>query len=160
MYEIETRIRIEAPIEVVFDVIADHERFFDGPDQEYCRLTTDGREERNGLGAVREICAQGMIFSEEITSFERPTRLEYVVRSLTTRSGRNLPLRHEIGWMQFATADEATEVEWRSRFEIPIPMVGKVMEIAAGRWSKAGFLKLLARARKEIEREVHVAPPA
>lgn len=109
MYEAHVTVRIRAPIEEVFEAVIYHERFFDGPDQEYCQLVVEGAGERNGLGAVREIGVSGLVFREEITGFERQTRCEYVVRSLETRNGRRVPMRHEGGWIHLTEGEDVTE---------------------------------------------------
>ncbi len=151
MYEVHANLVIRAPIEAVFDAVMDHERFFDGPDQEFCRLVREGTPEPNGLGAVREIGASGLVFSEEIVGFERPVRCEYVVRSLVTRSGRRVPMRHEGGWVDLAERDGATEVDWHSRFAITVPGVGWLLERIAGQVSRAAFQRLLEGARDRLE---------
>ena len=151
MYEVQIAIQIRAPIEVVFEAVVDHERFFQGPDQEFCRLAREGRVERNGLGAVREIGSNGLVFREEIIGFERPTRCEYVVRSLVTRAGRRVPMRHDGGWIQLTERDGATEVDWHSRFEIALPLFAWLVEQVAGRKSRGAFRRLLEQVRDRLE---------
>ena len=59
MYEIRVNERIQATRERVFDAIADHEHFLRGPGFDYCRITVEGKEDRNGLGAFREVSVNG-----------------------------------------------------------------------------------------------------
>jgi hypothetical protein len=58
MYEIHVTERVQADRERVFDAVADHERFFRGSAFEYCRVTVEGEEDRNGLGAFRTLLSQ------------------------------------------------------------------------------------------------------
>src|SRR5688572_11210652 len=101
MHQIEVRAEIRAPLTRVFDAFSDHERFFRGHGVKRCVVTTVGKTERNGLGAIREIDAGGALFREEVVHFERPTRFDYLIRSVTLR-GRRLPMEHELGWIEFS----------------------------------------------------------
>ncbi len=154
MYEIDINYTIAANTERVFDTINDHEHFFHGSGFEYCRLIREGAEDRNGVGVVREICVNGMVFTEEITRFERPTRLEYLVVKLERKSGSKIPLEHERGWIEFvASGSEAapkTNIRWRSRFKISVPIIGWLLEKIIGIGAANGFRRLLAQARGEI----------
>ena len=152
MYEIRVTERIQAARERVFDAIADHEYFFRGPDFEYCRVTVEGEEDRNGLGAVREISVNGLIFTEEIVRFERPSRLDYIVRTLVRASGKAVPLRHQGGQMQLTESGDGTEIEWVSRFEVTVSLLGWLIERLVGPRTARGFSALLFQAKSELER--------
>jgi len=152
MYEIQVSERIHAARERVFDAIADYEHFFRGPDFEYCRVTVEGEKDRNGLGALREISINGLIFTEEIVHFERPSRLDYIVRSLVRTSGKAVPLRHQGGRMQLIDSGDCTEIDWVSRFEITIPLLGWLLERFMGPRTARGFRALLSQAKTELER--------
>ncbi|MFC1611235.1 SRPBCC family protein [Myxococcota bacterium] len=154
MREIRVTIHIDAPIDAVFETVSDHETFACGADTEYCKLTTEGQQQRNGVGAIREICVKGLVFIEEITAFVPPSRLNYVVRSITTKSGRRMPVRHELGRVQLTEGQGGTQVEWTSRFEINIPFIGGVLEVVAGRQSEKGFRELLSLAKARLESQV------
>ena len=151
MYEIHVTAVFPAPIEVVFDRLADHPRFIRGEGIDYCRVKVPGRDEPNGLGAIREVRALGLLFSEEITRFERPHGYDYRITEFRTASGRKLPFHHERGWLTLAAETGHTRVDWRSRFRIPIPLVGWVMERIQGIRLARGFAKLLAQADADIQ---------
>jgi uncharacterized protein YndB with AHSA1/START domain len=160
MYEIRVTERIHAAREQVFDAIADYEHFFRGPDFEYSRVTVEGKEDRNGLGAFREISVNGMVFTEEIVHFERPSRLDYIVRKLVYSSGKAVPLRHQGGRMQLIETGDGTQIDWMSRFEITTPLVGWLVERLTGPRTARGFRMLLAQAKAELERPTgELAPP-
>jgi uncharacterized protein YndB with AHSA1/START domain len=150
MYEIHVHVEINAPIARVFDAVSDHEQFFAAPLTEGCRLTTPGVSDRNGIGAIREIDADGQHFVEEVVHFARPRRFDYVVRSVT-KGARRLPLEHELGWLEFTATPAGTRVDWRSRFRIGVPVLGLVIERVVGPKGAAAFEKLLLRAKANLE---------
>ena len=84
--------RLDAPPEAVFEVVADHARYdrFDGVRRS--ELHRQGDPSPNGLGAVRWVWLGPLRFEEEITAFEPPTRMDYLIRDV-----RGLPFRHEGG---------------------------------------------------------------
>ena len=52
-------------------VIGEDARLLRGPGIDSCEVTTPGRDEKNGLGAIREIRAGASHFVEEVVRFER-----------------------------------------------------------------------------------------
>jgi hypothetical protein len=150
MTEIQVRADIRAPLADVFEALSDHERFFRGHGIRRCVVTTPGKTERNGLGAVREIDVVGLQFREEVVRFERPTRFDYVVRSVT-RGKRRLPMEHEIGWLELSERAGVTEVLWRSRFTMKVPLIGGLLERAMKPRTEKAFGALLKQAKRELE---------
>lgn len=149
MYLIHVTARFDAEPERVFDVLADHETFFSFGSAT-CRLVEEGKGDRNGLGAVREIRDRQMVFREEITVFDRPRRFDYVIRSLTGPLGLPLPVEHERGWLEFHAEDGSTRVDWRSRFRITLPLVGPLLERRVGPSFADAFGRLLEAARARL----------
>ena len=150
MYEIHVNVEINAPIGRVFDALSDHETFFRSSFIQRCVVTRPGKDEKNGLGAVREIDALGQHFVEEVVRFDRPRRFDYIVRSVT-RGGRRIPLEHELGWLELTEAGKKTRVVWRSRFRIAIPVVGFLLERVQGPKGAAAFERLLVQAKADLE---------
>lgn len=150
MYEIHVAVRFDAPPEQVFDALTDYEHFFSAAGLP-CRVLQPGHETANGLGAMREVTAGGNVFTEEITAFDPPRHFEYVVRSLKDRRGRPVRMRHERGWLDIVSDGAATRVDWYSRFQVTIPLVGWFAERIVGPRAAKGFRQLLARARAELE---------
>ena len=70
---------IPAPIEAVFDVISDHAGYSRFPGIQSSELVREGEAEPNGLGALRRIRSRPLRFEEEITRFERPSRMDYLI---------------------------------------------------------------------------------
>ncbi len=150
MYEIVIHSQIAAPIERVFDALADHEHFFRGRPIERCVVTRPGTHEKNGLGAVREVDVGGNHYVEEVVRFERPRRFDYLVRSVT-RGKRRLPVQHELGWIELAETSGGTSVDWRSRFRFRIPLLGFLLERVQGPKIGRVLERLLAQAKSELE---------
>jgi carbon monoxide dehydrogenase subunit G len=151
MYHVRVSTKINAPQERVFALLSDHERFLRGPGFE-CRLVTLGREDRNGVGAVREVKATGSVFTEEVTEFNPPRGYTYVVRTLIGPMGRPTPFTHERGWIELSREGDQTRVDWQSRFGMPIPLVGGLVARIVGPRIRSAFVQLLASAKTELER--------
>lgn len=151
MYHVRVTVTIDAAQEKVFALLSDHERFLRGPGVR-CRLVTPGRGDRNGVGAVREVTATGSVFTEEVTEFDPPRGFAYVVRSLIGPIGRPTPFTHERGWIELSPEGSKTRVDWQSRFGMPIPVVGWLLERAAGPRIKSAFVQFLALAKADLER--------
>lgn len=150
MYEIHASVTIDAPPQQVFESVTDHEAFLSGPNTT-CRLTKEGTEQRTGAGAVREVTADGSVFTEEITAFDPPRHMEYVVRSLVDTQGRPVRMQHLRGWLDFTLEGDGTRVDWYSRFKITIPVVGWFVERVVGPRATVSFQRLLERTKTELE---------
>jgi hypothetical protein len=86
---------------------------------------------------LRRLVASGLRFDEEITGFERPTRMDYLIRDV------NIPLEHEGGSIRLEPAREGTRVRWTSTFTMPLPVVGAPMAALGAVAIKRGFRRLL-----------------
>jgi hypothetical protein len=147
MQEVRVLVHFGAPIERVFDAVSDHESFLRDK-RTTTRIVRPGAVDRNGLGCMREVkVGGGGGILEEITAWERPTQFDYRIREAP------VPVRHEEGRMRFTANGAGTDVEWTSRFTIPVPLVGGLLgKVAGGVFSKA-FRGLLTAARAKLEKE-------
>ncbi|MEW6443541.1 MAG: SRPBCC family protein [bacterium] len=145
METIHVNIHIRAPAEKVWSLFSDHQGYTFIRRVSEARLLEPGREERNGLGAVRRIRILGVTFLEDIVGFDPPRRLEYRVRECT------LPIRHEIGRLDFASRGDGTDINWVSRFEVPVPIVGPIFAAACRRVFSRVFQGALEEARLRLE---------
>ncbi len=137
MVEIRLEMHLAAPIEHVFEGLADHANYDRFRPIGTSELLREGSEERNGTGAVRRLAAKGMSFDEEITAFERPTRIDYLIVKV------NLPLAHEGGSIRLAPAGNGTDVLWTSRARITVPVLGRVLETPSAAFFRRGFRQML-----------------
>jgi len=147
MRSVQVNVHINAPIERVFETISDHERFLRSADGTRTKLLQEGSAERNGLGCVREVSVgKRAWYVEEITAWNRPACFEYTIRSAS------MPIRHEGSRLSFAEVSGGTNVQWSSRFSIPIPILGGPLGAAAEKLFSKAFAALLETAKVQLER--------
>ena len=130
-------IRVErtlpAPAEKVFDLATDHAGYTALSGVTSARLVRAGAQDRNGVGAVREIKAGPIRIQEEVTAFERPGLMDYKVVHST------IPLRHELGRMEFSETSEGTHVVWTTVIGVDIPLLGRLLTPLAARQLRQGL---------------------
>jgi Polyketide cyclase / dehydrase and lipid transport len=113
---------IPAPAEAVFDLLADHANYDQFRAVHGSELVQEGDPPPNGVGAVRRIKVFPLVFHEEITAYERPNRLDYLIVRL------NVPFAHRGGSIRLIERDGATDVDWRSTYSVPTPVIGGLQE--------------------------------
>jgi uncharacterized protein YndB with AHSA1/START domain len=133
---------IPAPPDEVFDRLADHANYDRFRAIHGSELIREGDPAPNGLGALRRIKVRPLVFEEEITAYERPTRLDYLIVKL------NVPFKHDGGSIVLTPEGHATRVDWRSSFSVPIPVVGGAQELVWQPVLARGFRRVL----KDVER--------
>lgn len=137
MRTIQVRRTLRAPADRVFNVLADHAGYAKFEGVRSARVVRPGASEPNGVGAIREIRIGSARF-EEITVFERPTRLEYrIVRSRP-------PIAHDLGRIVLTPVDGGVNVEWTSIFRVALPLIGGLATAIAARRMTKGFAATLA----------------
>jgi uncharacterized protein YndB with AHSA1/START domain len=145
MQTIDVNTHIHVPVERVWELFSDYEGYTRLKGVSKARLLAEGREERNGVGAVREVRALGVTFVEDIVTFDAPHRLEYRVKKST------VPMQHEIGTMDFTTCGDATDVHWVSRFDLNIPFIGPILAPVLCRIFNAAFQDFLNQSKAILE---------
>jgi uncharacterized protein YndB with AHSA1/START domain len=133
---------IPAPPEAVFDRLADHANYERFRGIHASRLLREGEPAPNGVGALREIKVRPLTFHEEITAYERPTRLEYLIVKL------NIPFEHHGGSITLTPEGEGTHVDWRSNYTVPTPVIGGPEELIWQPILARGFGRVL----EDVER--------
>jgi hypothetical protein len=147
-------IRIErtlaAPIDGVFAVISDHAGYSRFPGVKSSELVREGELERDGVGAQRRIRFPPLTFVEDITHFERPVRMDYLI------TGINAPMTHHGGSMLLAESGAGTHVTWTSSFDFDVPVIGGLL----GAIARAIFSRGFQRVLDETERLATAPEPA
>jgi ribosome-associated toxin RatA of RatAB toxin-antitoxin module len=133
---------IPAPAEPVFDLLADHGNYDRFRPIHGSELVREGEPPPNGVGALRRIKVRPLTFEEEITAYERPGRLDYLIVKL------NVPFEHHGGSIRLEPDGEATRVDWRSAFAVPTPVIGGLQELAWKPVLARGFRRVL----EDVER--------
>ena len=82
---------IAAPAADVFEMLTDHAGYTRFRGVSKAERFRDGEPDPNGVGAMRRITTPPVTFEEEILTFDRPRRMDYVIRKA------NFPLEHEGG---------------------------------------------------------------
>jgi hypothetical protein len=147
MKDVRVCVHIDAPLERVFDAVSDHERFLHSEgDGTTARVVRPGVPAPNGLGCLREVTVGDRAsYLEEITGWQRPMSFEYTIRQTS------LPLRHLGSRLAFTSRGAGTDVEWTSRFEITVPILGPLLGSVAARRFARGFTSLLLAAKGRLE---------
>jgi uncharacterized protein YndB with AHSA1/START domain len=144
MVEIHLERAIEAPVEQVFDWLADPPNLAAAP------LALRGRYAKDspgpGAGAVREVTAVGTWFREEITAYDRPRSYSYlIVRSFP-------PFNHEGGTLTFTASGDGTRVDWLSNYTHPAWAGGKLLEAVTYPMLRSSFRSILDACARALER--------
>jgi uncharacterized protein YndB with AHSA1/START domain len=133
---------IPAPAEGVFDLLADHANYDRFRPIHGSELLREGKPPPNGLGALRRIKVWPLTFEEEITAYDRPNRLDYLIVKL------NVPFQHDGGSIRLTTEGDTTHVDWRSTYSVPTPVIGGPEELVWLPVLKRGFRRVL----EDVER--------
>jgi uncharacterized protein YndB with AHSA1/START domain len=133
---------IPAPAEAVFDLLADHAHYDRFRGINGSELVRQGDPAPNGIGALRRVKVRPLSFDEEITAYERPSRLDYLIVKL------NVPFKHHGGSITLKPEGGATLVDWRSSFDVPTPLVGGLQELVWQPVLTRGFRRVL----EDVER--------
>jgi uncharacterized protein YndB with AHSA1/START domain len=144
MVEIHLEKTIDAPVERVFDWLADPANLAAAP------LALSGRWAEGssgpGAGAVRKVIGVGTWFREEITAYDRPRSYTYlIVRSFP-------PFNHEGGTLTFTPSGGGTRVDWLSHYTHPAWAGGKVLEALSYRMLRSSFRAILDACGKALEK--------
>jgi hypothetical protein len=128
---------LTAPIDDVFELLSDHAGYTRFRGFKTAELVREGTGDPNGVGALRALAVWPLRFEEEITAFERPTRMDYLIRKV------NIPLRHEGGTIELSPSGAGTRVRWRSTFTVGVPIVGGALAALLAVMIRRGFVRLL-----------------
>jgi uncharacterized protein YndB with AHSA1/START domain len=145
MVEIHVQRTIAAPVEQVFDWLADPTNLAAAP------LALRGAYRKDsaapGAGAMREVIAVGTWFREKITAYDRPRSYSYlIVRSFP-------PFNHDGGTLTFtASGSEGTHVDWLTNYTHPAWAGGKLLESVSYRLLRSSFLAILDSCAKALQR--------
>jgi len=137
---------IPAPADRVFDLLSDHANYDRFRGIGHSELIREGEPAPNGVGALRRIKVPPLSFDEEITTYERPSRLDYRIVKL------NVPFEHHGGTIKVTPEGEGTHVDWQSSFTVPTPVIGGVQERIWHPVLNRGFRRVL----EDVERMLAV----
>ncbi len=144
MYRIQIEEILDLDIELVFERLTDHANYDRFPGINHSELLRTGRPNPNGVGACRKIKAGPITFEEDIVGYDPPNLMEYrVVKSFP------IQIDHRLGIVKLVKQGNQTKVNWVSEFEMPLPIIGRIIEKVAGYKFAKAFSKLLKFIEKE-----------
>lgn len=144
MVEIHLQRTIAAPVDQVFDWLADPANLAAAPLVLKAGYAKDSAAP--GAGAVREVVGLGTWFREKITAYDRPRSYSYlIVRSFP-------PFEHEGGTLTFTSSGTGTDVDWLTNYTHPAVAGGKVLEAISYRLLRSSFLAILNACARALER--------
>lgn len=126
MQKVEVTRRIPAPREAVWKQYTDWPSWSRWARIGKVRVDPKGRDDPNGVGAVRIISNGGISAYEEILVFQPPSRVEYRV----IKGG--LPMKDHHGWTLFEPDGEGTRVTWKCQFNSRVPGMAWLWGAIAG----------------------------
>ncbi|MCV7198098.1 SRPBCC family protein [Mycobacterium angelicum] len=143
MVEIHLERTIAAPVEEVFDWLADPVNLTAAP---LVLTSAYAKDSSPGAGAVREVTCVGPRFREHITAYDRPHSYSYlIVESFP-------PFNHQGGTLTFTPSGNATRVEWHTEYTHPARTGGKLLEAVTRPLLRWSFLAILDGCAKALER--------
>ncbi|OBK23208.1 polyketide cyclase [Mycobacterium asiaticum] len=143
MVEIHVQRTIAAPVEQVFDWLADPASLVRAPLVLKSSWAPDSPP--LGPGAVRKVVGTGMWFREEIPTYDRPNSYSYLIVA-------SFPaFNHEGGTLTFTPAGDGTHVDWLSHYTHPLRAGGRLMEQVSSRLLSWNFAAILAACAKDLE---------
>ncbi|HEX7321943.1 MAG TPA: SRPBCC family protein [Mycobacterium sp.] len=135
MVEIHLERTIAAPVEQVFDYLADPAGLTAPPP--VLRAHWVKGSTAPAVGAVREVIGVGVWFREEITAYERPHSYSYLILHSFP------PFNHDGGTLTFTPADGGTHVDWLTNYTHPAYAGGRLTEAVTRRLLRASFSDIL-----------------
>jgi uncharacterized protein YndB with AHSA1/START domain len=133
---------IPGPPEPIFALLTDHANYRRFRGITGSELLREGEPAPNGVGAVRRIESTPFRFDEEVTAYELPTRLDYLIVDL------NVPFEHHGGSIRLTPDGDRTHVDWRSSYTVPTRLVGGLQEAIWKPLLSRGFRRVL----EDVER--------
>jgi hypothetical protein len=97
---------VQAPIDVVFDVLTDHRAYSEFSPLRKVELVQTGLPAPNGVGAIRALHTLGPPIKEQVTEYERPTRFVYKLIA-------GAPVRDHVGTVELSSEGNSTRMLYR-----------------------------------------------
>jgi uncharacterized protein YndB with AHSA1/START domain len=138
---------VQAPPEIVFDVLTDHRRYSELTPLRRSALEREGEPAPNGVGAIRVLAAVGPPIREEVIAYDRPGRFSYTVLS-------GLPVRDHVGTASLEADGDGTKITYALRTTPTVPFAGGIVVLAI----KRAITQLLNGVSAEAERRAAAGP--
>jgi catechol 2,3-dioxygenase-like lactoylglutathione lyase family enzyme/uncharacterized protein YndB with AHSA1/START domain len=120
---IEQTVRIAAPVQITWDVIAEHDKMNKWLGLGSVRRTVDGAPDPDGRGSERLLKLPGARITEQVLAYEPPISLRY-------RVTKGSPFICHQGEIRLRADGDQTELSWRIRYRPKLPGTGRPLAIA------------------------------
>jgi uncharacterized protein YndB with AHSA1/START domain len=119
--------KVDAPPEVVFEVLVDHRRYAEivGPIRR-SELEREGDPAPDGVGAVRVLKAIGPPLREQVLTYEPPSRFSYKLLS-------GAPVEDHVATVELTPEGDGTKVVYAVRTMPTVPLGGAIVVAVAKR---------------------------
>ena len=156
---IDVTIEINASIDNVFERLSDHGNYSSFPGVSSAKLISVGKDEKNGMGAVRKVTLKGFgflpfTFVEAIPMYQKPHVFEYLLESARYDFGFltiDMGVNHHFGRLTFSEKGGKTTVNWVSKFEITWLLVRYPLALILKLEGSRLFMNILKFVKKEAE---------
>jgi uncharacterized protein YndB with AHSA1/START domain len=135
------RALINAPIDVVFDVLTDHRGYATFTPLRSATLEREGDPAPNGVGAIRVLRLAGPPIREEVTEYVRPNRFAYKMLS-------GAPARDHVGTVDLVQEAGGTRINYDVQTTPTVPTF--LVPVVAG-VSRLAILQLFKGIKKRSE---------
>ncbi|RAU92119.1 SRPBCC family protein [Mycolicibacter senuensis] len=140
------RRSIAAPVDEVFDWIADGTNWASVPGMFYSRVRPADGPEPHGVGSVREFASVGSKVTEVVTAFERPRFMAYEALASIPR------IQHVGGSITFQEIPGGTEVFWTSTFQLKTPVLSNFLTRLFAPLVRTGMVSVTRTAERALTR--------
>lgn len=130
---------LNLPIDRVFEILSDHESYDRFPGVDSSTLLEAGADTRNGKGARRKIRTGLFSLEEDIVGFDAPNLMQYRITKFFP-----LKINHILGQIELEQIGGKTRANWTSEFEVPIPLIGGILEKQLASAFSQGFREIFA----------------
>lgn len=143
LYTIKVEEVLDMPIGKAFEMLTDHESYYNYPGIKGSKLLKQGETDKNGVGAIREITLQQATLVEAIVAYEPNKLMEYRITK-----AKPFGMHHPLGRMEFSDHEGKTKIVWTSTFTFTMYLLGGMLAKYMGSKMAFGFTLVLRGAEK------------
>ncbi len=122
----EARARSSAPVEEVWSLIGEADRWKEWSFLDRSELVRDGEPVPDGVGALRRFSNHGIGSTEEVVAYDPPHHLGYAIV-------KGFPVRHYRADVMCVPEGTGTVITWSVTFDEKIPGTGRLMVLVVTR---------------------------
>ncbi len=125
-WSVEARARSSAPVEEVWPLIGEADRWKEWSFLDRTGRVEDGVPVPDGVGALRRFTSHGIGSTEEVVAYEPPHHLGYAIV-------KGFPVRHYRADVHCSRDGAGTLITWSATFDEKFPGTGRLMVVVLTR---------------------------